>query len=446
MTEPGLRLKIFQEAASYGDLVCIPIIPVLGLALYFVNHPDYIKHILMDNEGNYSNPYTVPPIANTLLGNGLLRSEGEFHAHQRRLIQSGFHGERIAGYAHVMVEYTENQTSAWKSDETRDIHREMMQLSMKIVARCLFGADVSRDVERVATATTALIEDFSSSVSRSRQLIPILGASWLTALVQRLPDPTRHRYESSIQLIDDLVYRIIKDRRASEEEKDDLLTMLLDSLEGESNEASTIDRQVRDEVMTLLLAGHETTASAVTWTLYAISRYPEVEAKLHAEIDDVLGGRAPRLSDLARLRYLRMVVSESLRLYPPVPMLWRVAKVDDEVGGYTIPAGAPVTISQYVMHRDSAYWKAPEEFRPERFEQEAETARPRFAYFPFGGGSRRCIGESFAWMETELLVATIAQRFRLKVAPNSVVEPEALLTLRPKHGLPMVIVKREAKA
>ncbi|MBI3359796.1 MAG: cytochrome P450 [Chloroflexi bacterium] len=364
-----------------------------------------------------------------VLGNGLLTSaEGEFHKRQRRLVQPALHRQRIAVYAEVMTSFAEQQMADWRTGQTRDLHRELMKLTMAIVAKCLFDADVSGEADRVGAAMTGLLEDFSP-----------IDASPLGRLFERLPTPRTRRRQRNAKSLDDAVYRIIGERRASGEDRGDLLSMLLQAQDTEGDGVGMSDGQLRDEVMTLFLAGHETTANALAWTFYLLSQNPKVEARLHAELDAVLGSRLPTLADGPQLKYTRMVFSEAMRLYPPAWVIGRQAVGRDAIGGYVIPKRATVLMSQYVMHCNPAYWVFPNEFRPERFDPDVEHQRPRFAYFPFGNGPRVCIGEAFAWMEGDMLVASIAQRYRFKLSSEAVVEPEPSITLRLKHGLPVVL-------
>lgn len=420
-------LQLFQDAARYGDIVGLP---VMGKTLYFINHPDYIKHVLVENSPNYRKG---PALTATrrLTGNGVLTSEGTFHKRQRQLIQPALHRQRIAAFADVMTAITERQIDGWQPGETRDIHREMMVLTMKVVAKCLYGTDVTRDAERLCTAVSNFIDDFSPV-----DITPL--GRWL----EKVPTPRQRRRERNARTLDNTIYRIIHERRASCENKGDLLSVLLKTLDTERDGGGMTDRQVRDEVMTLFLAGSETTGPALTWTFYLLSQYPDVDARLHAELETVMSGRTPTLADLPQLKYTHMVFAESLRLYPPAWGIARRPLVEDEIGGYTIPVGETVVMSQYVMHRNPVYWDSPEEFRPTRFEPEFERQRPRYTYFPFGGGPRQCIGEQFAWMEAELLLATIARRYRLKLAPGARIEPIARMSIRLRQGMPMVITPR----
>jgi cytochrome P450 len=267
-------------------------------------------------------------------------------------------------------------------------------------------------------------------------LFPRFALPFATVL-NRLPLPANARFARAVALLDGIVYRIIAERRASGEDRGDLLSMLMAADDVEGDGTRMTDRQLRDEVMTILLAGHETTANALTWTWYLLARNPSAGERLHEEVDRALGGRPPGAADLPALGYVERVFAESMRLYPPAWGLGRRALADHEVGGYTVPAGGLVAMSPYVVQRDPRWWPDPERFDPDRFLPEARAARPRFAYFPFGGGARQCIGESFAWMEGVLLLSALAQRWSFRLAPGPPVEPQALITLRPRHGIRM---------
>ena len=262
------------------------------------------------------------------------------------------------------------------------------------------------------------------------------------ALLSMLPLKSNRRFEQAKQKLDDLIYRIINERRASGEDRGDLLSMLLIAQDDEGGSGGMSDEQVRDEAMTIFLAGHETTANALTWTWYLLSQHPDIEAKLHAEIETVLQGRLPTFEDIPKLRYTEMVFAESMRLYPPAWTIGRNALEDVEIGGYKIPTGALVLTSQFIVHRDERWFPEPEKFDPERWTPEAKEKRPKFSYFPFGGGTRICIGEAFAWMEGALLIATLAQKWRMKLAPENKIELQPLITLRPKNGMKMIMEKR----
>ncbi|HKS29124.1 MAG TPA: cytochrome P450, partial [Pyrinomonadaceae bacterium] len=368
--------------------------------------------------------------AKRLLGEGLLTSEDSFHRRQRRLAQPAFHRQRVAAYAEAMTEYAARTAASWRDGEQLDMLQEMMRLTLAIVAKTLFDADVEEEAQEIGEALATILSLFNA------MMFPF------AELLEKLPLPQNKRFERAKRRLDETIYRIIDERRKSGEDRGDLLSMLLMSQDEEGTGGMT-DKQVRDEAMTLFLAGHETTANALTWTWYLLSQHEEQEARLHSELDEVLAGRErPRVEDVERLRYTEMVLMESMRLYPPAWAIGRLATKEIEIGGYRIAPGSLVLVSQYVMHRDARYYPEPERFDPERWTMEAREARPQFSYFPFGAGARRCIGESFAWMEGILLIATLARRFRMRHVPTHPVELQPLITLRPKHGMLMTVHKR----
>ena len=363
------------------------------------------------------------------LGNGLLVSDGAFWKRQRRLAAPALHAQRIANYAQTMVDYSAQTVARWDDGQRLDISREMAGLTMQIVAKSLFNVDVGSEIERVARAMDTIQHFFTDA---QNSLIP----PWLP-----LPLPGEGKAREARRDLDALIYGIIADWRRASEDRGDLLSMLLLAVD-EDGQGMT-DEQARDELVTLFLAGHETTANSLNWTWVLLAEHPEVEARLHAELDSVLGGRLPTLADLPHLPYTEMVVKESMRLYPPAWGFSRVAVADAEINGYRITKGQTVGIMTYFTHHSPRLWDDPEAFRPERFSPENEPQIPRYAYLPFGGGPRVCIGNAFAMMEARLALATIAGRARLSLEPGQRVELDPLLTLIPKGGLPMKVTLRE---
>jgi cytochrome P450 len=424
-------LGFLTNAAKYGDVVYTRVGPI---DVYLLNHPDYIKDVLVRNNRMFKKGRGLER-AKRLLGEGLLTSEGEFHRRQRRLSQPAFHRKRIMAYAEVMTHYAERTAERWQDGATLDISQEMMRLTLAIVGKTLFDADVEAEAEEIGEALTTVLHQFQSFT------MLILGD-----LAQKLPLPQIRRFEKAKARLDATIYRMINERRAGGEDKGDLLSMLLLAQDEEGDGGRMTDVQLRDEAMTIFLAGHETTANALTWTWYLLSQNPEAEARLHAELDEVLGGKLPTYEDVARLKYTEKVLAESMRLYPPAFTLGRRALQDYQAGGYTIPAGSIVLMSQYLMHRDPRYFPDPLRFDPERFTPEAQALRPKFAYFPFGGGPRLCIGEPFAWMEGVLLLATLAQRWQMRLVPGHPVMPRPTVTLRPKYGMRMILTRRKPPA
>ncbi len=394
--------------------------------VFFLNHPDYIESVLMTNHRNFIKD-RVMRNSRWFFGDGLLTSEGAQWMRQRRLSQPAFHRERIATYARTMTDYAEEMVGFWKECETRDIHQEMMRLTVKIVVKVLFNVAVTEECEKVSTALNVLMQQGTG------------GKMVLPAFIRYLPVPAVLRVRRAVRQLDEIVYGIIN-RRKSEPDTGDLLSVLLQTEDEDGSRMS--DRQLRDEVMTFLLAGHETTALSLSWIWYLLSQHPQVEEKLHRELGQVLNGRAPQVQDLARLPYSEKVVKEAMRLYPPAWGLGRTAINDCEIGGYHVPAGANVVMSQWIMHRDPRFYSNPEDFDPDRWSGESSQHLPKFAYFPFGGGPRLCIGASFALMEATLLLATIAQRFQLRLRAGYAVVPTPSITLRPKNGIRMVVCRR----
>ncbi len=383
----------------------------------------------MRNASNFTKSRDYAAIR-SFLGNGLVTSEGAFWQSQRQLIQPAFRHENIASYAQIMSESAATMLAGWKDGEVRDVHHEMSSLTLDVVAKSLFGSKVAHDSRFIGTEIATVMNRFLSQAALS------------FFLPEGMPLPKGPRLLRSRRRLNKVIQTIITDRRAHPVESKDLLQTLL-AAQDEHGTRMT-DEQLRDEIMTLFMAGHETTANALCWTWYLLAQNPEAEEKLHAELDGVLNGVAPTLADLPRLPYTEMVVKESMRLYPPVWGIGRCAINDFELNGYRIPAGTNVFPMQWLTHRDERWFPEPEKFDPERWRDDPirRGRLPRFAYFPFGGGPRVCIGAGFAMMEACLLLATIAQRYSLSLPPNSVVTPFFSITLRPKDGLNMRLHRR----
>ncbi|HZC66281.1 MAG TPA: cytochrome P450 [Candidatus Dormibacteraeota bacterium] len=403
-------------AKTYGDITGMR---YFNFRVFFINHPDYIEDVLVNNARKFHKGRVLQ--ANKgVFGEGLLTSEGSFWLRQRRLAQPAFHRARIATYAETMVQYTQRMLESWRDGEECDIHEEMMRVTLQIVGKTLFDADVTKDAREVGQSLELLMElsaDFGKTI-----MIP----EWV---------PTVHnlRKARAIRKLDKIIYRIIEERRKSERDTGDLLSMLLAARDDDGSRMT--DKQLRDESITLFLAGHETTANALSWTWWLLAQNPEAENKLHAELDGLLAGRAPTLDDVPKLKYTEQVLTESMRLYPPAWGTARVAMEDHEIGGYHVPKGTGVSLTQWTMHRDPRWFTDPEVFRPERWEDGLAKRLPRFAYFPFGGGPRQCIGNTFALMEATLVLATIAQKFRFRLVAGHPVVPLPSITLRPRHGI-----------
>ena len=414
---------------EYGDVVWMRFLYVPALFLY---HPDDVEYVLATNPKNFIKSMSLRSnFFQRLVGNGLLTSQGEEWKRARRLSQPAFHRERVASYANVMVDYTNRLTSKWQEAETRDIHIDMMRLTLEIVVQCLFSADVSHDVDDVGATLKELVKPFAAQAT--------LG--WI--LNNRLPTPAHFRFHALAKKIDKVVYRIIAERRATGKDEGDLLSMLLAARDEDGSQMS--DRQLRDEVMTLFLAGHETTALTLAWSWYLLGTNSESERKFHAELDEVLGGRAPTAADLPRLKFTEQIAKECMRLYPPAYGLGREAINDFEIGGYQIRAGTQVFMFQWATQRDPRFYDEPEVFRPERWTEDFIERLPKYAYFPFGGGPRACIGASFAMMEIILCLAAIGQKFRLELDPNHPVSVYPAMSLRPKDGIKVIVKNRRSE-
>jgi cytochrome P450 len=416
-------------AREYGDVVWMRFLYVPSIFLY---HPDDVEYVLVTNPKNFIKSMSLRSnFFQRLVGNGLLTSQGEEWKRQRRLSQPAFHRERVASYGDTMVAYTNRLTAKWQEGETRDIHRDMMRLTLEIVVQCLFSADVSHDVDEVGATLKELVKPFASQAT----------VKWI--LNNRLPTPAHLRFHRLAKKIDNVVYRIIAERRASGKDEGDLLSMLLAARDEDGSQMS--DRQLRDEVMTLLLAGHETTALTLAWAWYLLGTHPEAERKFHAELDEVLGDRAPTTADLPRLKFTEQIAKESMRLYPPAYGLGREAIDDCEIGGYRVPAGTQVFMFQWATQRDRRFYDEPLSFRPERWTEDFIEQLPKYAYFPFGGGPRACIGVSFAMMEIILCLATIGQKFRLEIDRDHPVSIFPAMSLRPKDGIKVTVRNRRSE-
>jgi len=421
------QLGFYAECArEYGDLVPVRFGPRRGLLAF---HPDAIEEVLVTRNRDFVKSPGVRLLAR-LLGNGLLLSEGAVWLRQRRLVQPAFHRQRIAAYGEVMTASAARRLAGWKDGDVLDVHAEMMALTQVIVAKTLFDADVSDESYAIAQASNVLAEDFGARLGSLLQLVP----SWV-------PTPANLRTRRAVRRLDEVVYRMIAARRRSAEDRGDLLSILLQAQDADDGSRMT-DQQVRDEVMTLFMAGHETTAVALSWTWYLLAQHPEVDAGLADELRSVLGERPPSVDDLPALPYTEMIVSESMRLYPPAYGIARQVVNPTEVAGHPLSPGLIVILPTWVVHRDRRWFDDPEAFRPERWADGLARRLPRFAYFPFGGGPRQCIGNGFAMMEAVLLLAAIAQRFRLTMEPGQRVTPTPYVTLRPEPGPRMRLARR----
>jgi cytochrome P450 len=424
-------LEFFTDLQrTYGDVAAYG---AGGEQIFFISAPHLIKDILVTHNRNFRKGRGLER-AKRLLGEGLLTSEGAVHLRQRRLMQPPFHRDRIAQYGRTMVEYADRMRNAWTDGATLDLAKEMNRLTLSIAGKTLFDLDVESQAAEVGAALTDVMASFWTA------MLPFVD------VLEHLPIPQLRRAKAARKRLDAIIYGMIAERRASGLDRGDLLSMLLLAQDEEDQNRGMSDRQVHDEAMTIFLAGHETTANALTWTWYLVSGAPEVEKRLHDEVDRVLQGRLPTMADIPSLHLVERVVTESMRLYPPAWILGRRAIDAYPIDGFVAPPRALFLMSQWVVHRDARYYPDPERFDPDRWTAAFRAALPRFAYFPFGGGPRQCIGESFAWMELVLVVATIAQRWSLKLVPGHPVAPQPLVTLRTKHGMKMTATRRSPRS
>lgn len=420
----GLLPFLSRCAREYGDIVPLRFGPT---PLIFLNHPQFVENMLAKNHMNFAR--VIAPVIHSVLGDGLLTSQEHLWQRRRRLIQPAFHRELIATYASVVVAHTLHALASWQDGDVRDLHQEMMHLTLQVVAKSLFGTELAAEISALSDALSEVM------VCMNDRLF-----SLLSLLSSKFPTPTGLRLRRAIQRLDATIYAAIDERRASTEDRGDLLSMLL--LQQRDDEGISSDRHVRDEIITLFLSGSETTAVALSWTWYLLSQHPDVETRLLAELDAVLAERLPTAADVPHLDYTDRVVTESLRLYPPSIVIVRRAIEDCDIDGYRIPSGRISVVSQWVMHRDPRFYVNPEEFNPDRWTKGRIDSLPRYAYFPFGGGPHFCIGNAFAKMEMTLILATIVPRFRLTVQSEQPIEPQGTTSLRPKHGMRMFLRKR----
>lgn len=419
-------------AEAYGPIARLS----TGRPRFLVSHPDYIKHVLVDNQRNYLKQGRAPQ--RLIFGQSVGMLQGAAHRRERRLLQPAFHRTRIAAYGRIMRDFTQRHLANWQAGQTLDMYADMKQLVTAIVGQCLFGLDQGPATEQFYRALRELGQDLS-----------LLDLTNVGPWFAKLPTRRGRRNQRNQRILDEVIYGLIAERRAQPEkgmminyEGEDLLSMLLEVVDSEGDQQGLTDQQVRDDVMNIYVAGHETAALGLMWTLYLLAQHPDEEQRVQAEVDTVLQGRPPAAEDIPRLTYTYMALAESLRLYPPAPVLHgRVAVAEDVIGGYRIPAGSVLLLSPWVTQRHPAYWDEPTLFRPARFAPEAVAERPRYAYFPFGGGVRQCLGEPFAWMEMQIILASIVQRFCLR--PLAEVGVRQWVGLRPAGGrLDMRLVER----
>lgn len=410
-----------QIAQEYGD---VSHFRVGHWDYWFFVHPDAVRDVLVTHDDRFIKGPALRR-AKATLGEGLLTSEGDLHRRQRRLVQPALHPQRVATYGEVMARYADETSNSWTDGQRIDLHEQMMRLTLRIVAKTLFDADVAAEVDEIGRAMDVSVGMFARAMS-----------PW-GPLLNFLPLPSNFRFKRAWGRLMATIDGFIQERRSNPKEHDDMLSRLLRATDADGDGAAMSDRQLRDEAITLFTAGHETTANALTFTFYLLSQHPEVHRKLCDELNGALGGRLPTVQDVEKLAYTRMVLSEAMRLYPPAWALGRESIEPAVIGGYEVPPGSVVLLSQWVTHRDPRWWPQPLKFDPERFNPENRTARPRWAYFPFGGGSRQCIGESFAWIEAILVLATLAQNWGMEYLDDRPPGLRPLITLRPSGPVPM---------
>ena len=420
------QLQFYRRAAHIGDIVRFQFGPVIAHAVF---HPDYVKHVLQDNNQNYRRSIFMDRLK-PVFGEGLFTSNGAHWRRQRRLTQPAFHRQRIAGFASLMTEATQTMLERWEVAATQgqsiQLLFELNHLTHDITGKALFGTDISHTAAAAEQAISTLLEHFNDCYENA------------LTVSETLPTLHNYRFWQAIRSLEKMAYRIIAARRRSGHDSGDLLSMLLFARDEETGAGMT-DKQLRDEVITFLGGGTETTAVSLTWAWYLLSEHPAIEHTLRTELSEVLGGRIPTMNDIPHLTYTRMVIEEALRLYPPAWLTSRNAVSSDEIDGYHIPARSLLLVSPYVTHRHPAFWENPERFEPERFTPERVADRRRYAYFPFGGGPRRCIGDEFAMLEAQLILATVAQQYRLH--REQPVTPRPMLSLLPNSGVPMRLQK-----
>jgi cytochrome P450 len=431
----GMALQVLHDplgtlqriSREYGDIVRIPIVSDSRI---FLNHPNYIEQVTVIQQSKFHKSKLTKDVTERLLGEGLLISEGDFWRRQRRLAQPAFQRNRINEYAATMVESAEAHSQKWLDSEERDIAHEMMALTLDIAVRTLFGTTLPAEARQVGRSLEFLMR-YSLRRTRSPFKLP-----------EKWPTPANRRAEREIQFLDSLVYRIIDERKrlGDASEHNDLLSLLMAAMDEDGSQMTP--KQLRDEIMTLFTAGHETTALTLSWAWYLLSKNPSAETRLYEELRVVLAGRPPSMADLGQLPYLRGVVNEVLRLYPPAYVLARTSIAPCTIGGYELPIGSTIVFSQWVTHRDARFFNDPNAFIPERWLDGLEDRLPAGAYFPFGDGPRRCIGQNFALMEVVLVLATIAQKFQFRLASGQKIVPDPLVTLRPRNGIRMRIDAR----
>jgi cytochrome P450 len=414
-------------ARTYGDIAYFRIGPV---HIYLLNHPELIRQIVVDKAAKFHKPAILKLGSRRSLGKGLLTSDGPLWTRQRKLIQPAFRHDRLAAaYGDVIAAFAQRMVNAFQDGEVRNIGEDMGKLTLDVVVKSLFGEELQQDTREIGGLLLAIAES-----ANERLNTPFRPSSWLS--------PRRNlRERRAVARFDQIIRALVHTRRQSASQRDDLLSVMLAAADEETG-AGMSERQLRDEMMTLFLAGQDTTAHALSWTWYLLSRHPAAEARLQDELQRVLAGRTPRAADLPNLPYTEMIVREAMRLFPPAPLFARQPVEDVAIGGWEIPEGSQVVVSVYALHRDPRFFPEPDQFNPDRFAPGWEERIPRYAYLPFGGGPRVCIGNGFAMMEARLVLATVAQRCKLSLEPDAEIAPKQLVTLRPGRAVRMRVAKR----
>jgi cytochrome P450 len=410
-----------RVAGEHGDIAYFR---AGAMNIVLLNNPKYVNQVLVARQHGFVKGRPLE-FAQNVLGDGLLTTDGAVHTRQRRVVQSAFHADKIKAYAIVMAEYARRQIKTWRDGETVDVAQQMRRMTLGISAKTLFNASIEEDAAQIDEAVSSAMQYFD------RVSIPMVE------LLFKLPLPSTLRVRRAKKVLTSAVYQMIKDRRSDPRDHDDLLSLLL--LASGADGLGMSDEEIRDQALVFLLAAYDTTASALAWTWYLLSQNPEAEAALQQELIAVLAGRPPTVEDVPKLKYTRAVFAEALRMYPPGYVIARRALETFELDGYTIPRGTTVLVSPYLIHRDKRFYDNPESFDPSRWNREPDSDRPKFTYFPFGGGAHVCIGDHFAWMEGVLVVATLAQQWKMSLAADQVVAYLPLINLRPKFGMRMVL-------
>ena len=426
-------IGLMREAATYGDVSTVSVNPIL---ICLVNHPELNRQVLVTNHQNAGRGAAAFEVLRWLMGHSITTSNGSFHLKQRRLIQPQFHRRRIEKYGETMTDFAAAKAREWEDGSAVDMEAEMRDLTLRIIVRALFDVELTDFVRRIGES----FEESNDYMYR-RLTQPV----FLRRILHSLPAPATRRFKEARSYLDEAIYGMITERRRSGAEGDDLLSLLLQARyedAGDDEDDRMSDQQVRDEVISLYIAGHDTTATTLTWAFYLLSQNPEIERQLHEEVDDVLGGRPPTLDDLPSLTLTEQIVSEVLRLYPPFWSLGRMVYEPIELGGHSIPPGVTLVVSPLLTQRDPRWFDAPDEFRPQRWTPDYQESLPRFAYIPFGGGPHKCIGEGFAWMEAKIALAELAQRWRARHVPDHDATMMPRLSLTPKGGMPMILERR----